>query len=224
MNDFIDTCIIIGTSYLLNIQYEGIKPSDVDSKCEISYKRYCNKNPKVICSTVKYELVNTIKKRRIMHKVVMLDLLGGHEHEAIEEMQKLVQIDGHSLRDLEWIPQIEGRLKKYCIEDVNHQIDTIRHIFELNINQIISEVELFTLDDNNKVLRHKIKMIIKSDKNAPNFNDIIILSNAIIYENKMNNINFVSTDLGYNKLNHTDIKSKLKKELSVHSYPNIEIL
>lgn len=75
MNDFFDTGVIIGTAYVQNIIYEGFKSTDIDSNSTKSFKRFNKNNDKIICNSVESELRRIQDRRKIMHRILVLELM-----------------------------------------------------------------------------------------------------------------------------------------------------
>ena len=132
MFDFFDTGIIIGSSYIRNIDYEDFNPKEIDSNSEICFKRFSKNKNKIICTTVLYELHNIKELRKIMHKIVLLQLKGADEDMITNEYLNLANLRVHE-RDLSWLSDMAIKLKKYDVGEVYHMMEEIRNIFELNI-------------------------------------------------------------------------------------------
>jgi len=220
--DFFDTGIIIGSSYIRNIDYEDFNPKEIDSNSEICFKRFSKNKNKIICTTVLYELHNIKELRKIMHKIVLLQLKGADEDMITNEYLNLANLRVHE-RDLSWLSDMAIKLKKYDVGEVYHMMEEIRNIFELNILSIIDGIELFKPTEKQKELRSKIKEKVHSLPEKPNKNDITILANAIICHNNKN-LNFVTADKGFKKMNHSKLAKELKSLKLISEYPKIEVI
>ncbi|MFH1432605.1 MAG: hypothetical protein ABIG84_05275 [archaeon] len=228
MKDFCDTGIIIGTSYVQNITYDGFQPTDIDSNSIICANRFNEDKIKVICSTVIFELNRIIERRRIMHTILIYELAGSplkkKEYDKLELYYIMNSIQTGKTRDQEWLKTMVQKLKKCDVEEVYHTIENIRTMFELNIRNIVQDTETFRPDDAQRIQRSEIKKIIYSLPEKPNDEDINIYSNSIIYHNQKENVIFLTVDKGYKKIDYNTLQTKLQCLKPKMSHPDVEIL
>ncbi len=228
MKDFCDTGIIIGTSYVQNITYDGFQPTDIDSNSIICANRFNEDKVKVICSTVIFELRRIIERRRIMHTILIYELVNSplkkKEYDKLELYYIMNSIQIGKTRDEEWLKMMIQKLKKCDVKEVHHTIENIRTMFELNIINIVQNTETFIPNDAQKSQRSEIKKIIYSLPKKPNDEDINIFSNSIIYHNQKENVIFLTVDKGYEKIDYNTLQTKLQGLESKMSHPKVEIL
>ena len=227
MNDFFDTGVIIGTSYVQNIKYEGFEATDIDSNSILCFKRY-NKCKKItICNSVVAELRRIQNRREIMHRILVLELKN-----STDKYKEYSNLEYHSdfysekakERDERWIDNMAEKLKKYDIKDVFYTIENIRLMFELNIENIIKNVCIFRPSDEQKTFRTDIINCVRPLLTEINHMDQIIFFNAIIYHNENEKICFVSVDKGFDRIHHSNLQNELKTSIHTINYPSVEII
>lgn len=222
---FMDTCIIVGASYLRNIDYPSSVNIDlIDNKASdcLSILNKIGINNVVICERVINELRILSKIREISFEIVVLKLAKANStiiEEKFDDLNDIRIVD----RDYDWIENIFFELKDCDLEDVNYIIDKLQLAFNRNINTVIRNAKCkFTPKMHEEA---DIKIIVKflnSSSNKPNRSDKYIYANSIIYNSKEEVI-FITTDRGYEYIDCEKLEQQMNGKLN-YSATKIKII